>query len=205
MIERTQAKREQKRKERSLTSGLNEHDVCKTPTDQSTDWFTAGGVEVVTGITLNAKNGKRYTAWYAHRKKVRYLLHVHAYVCVHLIHVKFAGGGGVGGVHVVTVTCFFRNHNQVSLLGWPQALTDRYHTVSVTKTSVSGSIIMQAPVAEDVSVLEDRQSDTSQCAVAHGNKLSNNNNNKTITIGFIRPSEKLKLSFDRTTKNIISQ
>ena len=106
---------------------------------------------------------------------------------------------------MVTVTCFFRNHNQVSLLGWPQALTDRYHTVSMTKTSVSGSIIMQAPVAEDVSVLEDRQSDTSQCAVAHGNKLSNNNNNKTITIGFIRPSEKLKLSFDRTTKNIISQ
>ena len=62
---------------------------------------------------------------------------------------------------------------------------------------------MQAPVAEDVSVLEDRPSDTSQCAVAHGNKFSNNNNNnKTVTIYFIHPSEKLKLSFDRTTKNI---
>ena len=50
------------------------------------------------------------------------------------------GGGGGGVVHVVTMRCFFRNHNQVSLLGWPQALTDRYHTVSMTKASVSGSV-----------------------------------------------------------------
>ena len=32
---------------------------------------------------------------------------------------------------------------------------------------------------------------------------NNNNNNKTKTIYFINPSGKLKLSFDRTTKNII--